>query len=441
VEPEPLRVRRVFSLWWPLAGSWLLMGADLPMFTAAVARMPAPEVNLAAFGSLVFPVSLLIEAPIIMLLAASTALTADRAAYTKIRRFTHATGFALTALHALVAFTAIFDWLARDVIGVPDAVVEPARTGLRIMTPWTWAIASRRFQQGVLIRFGMSRTIATGTLARLGANASVLMLGFASGRLSGITVGCWAIVAGVVVEALFIAWRTGPVVAERVPIRGGDGNRGTGLTRRSFLAFYTPLAMTPFLTLAAQPLGAAAMARMPLALASLAAWPAVHGLVFLTRSLGIAHNEVVVTLIGRPGATAALQRFQWILIAGVTTILATLAFTPLADVWFAGVSGLPPDLVSLSRSALVFALALPGCSVIHSWYQGALLNAGHSRPITEAVGISLLVTALVFVLGTYLNNTAGIYFALLGLSAGAVTQAAWLAFRARASLRSLGQAS
>jgi len=111
------------------------MGAELPLFTAVVARMPEPEVNLAAYGSLVFPVALVVEAPIIMLLAASTALATDRDAYGKLRRFTLVAGALLTALHVAVAFTPLFDLVAERVVAVPAAVVEPARTGLRIMTP------------------------------------------------------------------------------------------------------------------------------------------------------------------------------------------------------------------------------------------------------------------------------------------------------------------
>ena len=44
------------------------------------------------------------------------------------------------------------------------------------------------------------------------------------------------------------------------------------------------------MTLVIQPIGAAAMSRMPDALPSLACWPAVYGLVFLLRSLGFAFN-------------------------------------------------------------------------------------------------------------------------------------------------------
>ncbi len=41
-----------------------------------------------------------------------------------------------------------------------------------IMTPWTWAIAYRRFQQGA-IRFGKTSAVGIGTAVRLTANALV----------------------------------------------------------------------------------------------------------------------------------------------------------------------------------------------------------------------------------------------------------------------------
>ena len=62
-------LKRVLVTWWPLAASWLLMGVELPALSAIVARLPEPEINLAAYGGVVFPIALIIESPIIMLLA------------------------------------------------------------------------------------------------------------------------------------------------------------------------------------------------------------------------------------------------------------------------------------------------------------------------------------------------------------------------------------
>lgn len=131
----PLSLRDVFTTWSPLAGSWLLMGLELPVVSAVMARLPHATVSLAAYGGVVFPLSLLIEAPILMLLTASTALARDMHSYRVVRRFMFVAAGSLTALHALVAFTPLFDLIAVSLIGVPDEVREPARTGLRIMLP------------------------------------------------------------------------------------------------------------------------------------------------------------------------------------------------------------------------------------------------------------------------------------------------------------------
>lgn len=53
------------------------MGLEGPAISAVIARLANPEINLAAYGGVVFPLALFIEAPIIMLLAASTALSTD----------------------------------------------------------------------------------------------------------------------------------------------------------------------------------------------------------------------------------------------------------------------------------------------------------------------------------------------------------------------------
>lgn len=423
-------LRRVVRLWWPLAASWLLMGVELPLVTAVVARLSNPEINLAAYGSIVFPVALVVEAPIIMLLAASTRLCVDWASYVKVRRFMWIAGAGLTALHAAIAFTPLYDVVARDWIRAPEEVVGAARLGLQLFLPWTWAIAYRRFQQGVLIRFEQSRPVTVGTGVRLAANALTLTLCLLFWRsLPGVAVAALAVSAGVTCEAVFIGWSVRPVLRER--LRPAPPARET-LTRGSFLRFYLPLALTPVMGLVIQPIGAAAMSRMPLALLSLAAWPGVHGLVFLTRSAPMAFNEVVVALFGEPGGPAALKRFSWIL-AGITSgILLLLAFTPLGALWFGGVSGLEPELVALSSTALAFAVLMPAYTTFMSLYTGQLVHHSRTRGITEAVGLYVLVGSALLAVGIALQPFTGIHFALSAFTAGGVVQCLWLRRRARA---------
>jgi len=102
-------MRRIIRTWWPLAASWLLMGLEGPAISAVIARLANPEINLAAYGGVVFPLALFIEAPIIMLLAASTALSTDWNSYRKLRTYMHSMSIGLSLLHVAIAFTPLFD--------------------------------------------------------------------------------------------------------------------------------------------------------------------------------------------------------------------------------------------------------------------------------------------------------------------------------------------
>lgn len=423
----PVTLATVARLWLPLALSWLLMSAEIHIFTGFVARMPESKVNLAAFGSVVFPLALVVEAPIIMLLAASTALVRDRDSYRKLHRFTTVSGFLLTGLHLLVALTPLYGILVEDLIRVPQEVVGPARTGLLWMTPWTWAIAYRRFQQGVLIARGRSQPMVWGTLVRLAFDFGVLAFLSSTTDISGISAGTAAIASGVTAEALFIGYCARPTVRE-LPAPRSDAEP---LTRSSFLHFYVPLAMTPLLTLLIQPIGSAAMSRMPDALSSLAAWTPVHALVFLVRSLGFAFNEVVVALLDRPGARPALLRFTSLLALGTMAVLAALAATPLSRLWFEEVSGLDPELGHVCATALFFALLMPGYQAVQSYHQGSLVHARRTRGVTESVALYLVVSASILAAGTVFDPLRGIYFALIAFTTGGVLQTAWLVRRSR----------
>lgn len=433
-----LTMSQVFGAWWPLAASWLLMGTELPAVSAVVARLPNPEINLAAYGGIVFPLSLIIEAPIIMLLAASTALSKDWPSYAKIRSFMLTAGASLTLLHILLAFTPLYYWVTGKVIGAPQEIIEPARIGLMIMTPWTWSIAFRRFNQGVLIRFGHSMAISVGTMIRLGTNVTVLALGYLSQRFPGIIVATSAVATGVVCESIYIGLVVRPVLRNELkpaPVVQPQ------LTWKDFWRFYLPLVMTSLLFLLANPIGSSALSRMPESLASLAVWPVLTGVVFMLRSLGIAFNEVVVALLEKPRASQTLYRFMWALGGIMTLVLFLIAATPLATFWFEGVSALSPELSKLAISGFWLALPLPLLATMQSWYQGTILFSRQTRGITESVLIYLLTSALILAAGVYYGKTTGLYFGLLALTASMTTQTIWLWYRSRVVRQSLAMST
>jgi len=423
-----LSTKRILRTWWPLAASWLLMGAELPALAAVIARLPNPEINLAAYGGVVFPLALIIEAPIIMLLAASTALCKDTASYNKVHRFMMVSGASLTILHILIAFTPLYYVVVKGTLGVPDVVVEPARIGLMIMTPWTWSIAYRRFNQGVLIRFNRSQTVGIGTVIRLSADGLVLLAGYLIGTIPGIVVATSAVAAGVISEAIYAGIAARPVI--NVDLRMASPIKPE-LTWPAFFTFYIPLAMTSLLTLLANPIGSAALSRMPDPLASLAVWPVVTGLIFMLRSPGTAYNEVVVALLDEPRSSHSLRRFAGWLEGLSTMALLLLAATPLAPFYFQTISALSPHLAEIARAGMWLALPLPALTVLQSWYQGAILHGRRTRAITEAVIIFLVASAVTLTAGVIWGQAIGLYIGLASLTISTFLQTIWLRIRSR----------
>jgi|TARA_B110000263_G_scaffold148585_1_gene128899 hypothetical protein len=422
---ENVTFKQIFDLWLPLAGSWFLMGIETPMLTAFVARMATPEITLASWGSIVYPVSLAIEGPIIMLLAASTVLATDRLAYNKLFQYMVIMSVVLSFIHVLVAFTPLYYLLVIDLLNVPEALVEPGKLGLQIMTPWTFMIAWRRLNQGTMIKYGNSKSVAVGTSIRLLSLVIILSIGRWLTNLSGIFIGSMAVAIAVTMEAIYTSKAVQKILKNTLP----STSKNTPINRSSFIKFYLPLAITPLMTLLIHPAGAAGMSRMPQALSSLAAWPVVYGLIFLTRSMGFAFNEVVVSLADKPEGLTQLRRFAKVLATSTMGILAIIAFTPLGGFWFSKVSGLSSNLVELSSITIMFAILMPGYQVYQSWYGGLLVHYHETRGISEAVMIYVGLALLGLYLGTFLANGPGIYWVINVFVISGLCQTFFLRYR------------
>jgi hypothetical protein len=303
-----------------------------------------------------------------------------------------------------------------------------------ILLPWTWSIAHRRFQQGVLIRYGDAKAISTGTFFRLLASLAAMGL-MALLAYPGIVVAATGISAGVSTEAIFVAWRARPLIRYSLPTI-----QDKVLSWQAFAHFYTPLALTSFLLLAAQPLGSAALSRMPEALNSLAAWPVLISFVFLFRGLGYAYNEVVVTVLKDKAASFAdLSRFAVYLGLILTAFLALLAFTPLAKFYFRQLAGLDDNLASLAIPAFALCLVWPALSFFLNLYQGVIVFGKQTRFVTESVLVSLVITAVLLLLGVASRQLSGLIVGVIAFLMGNIAQFLWLVWRSHAIRTRLSQ--
>jgi len=430
---EPVDLRRVFRLWAPLAASWILMAMEPTLVIAAVSRLEGAKVTLAAWSSVVFPISLVVEGPIIMMLAASTRLATSWGTYAAVMRYGHTLSLALTVLHGLIAFTPLYDLVAIDLLGSKPEVLEPGRLGLQIMLPWTFMIGYRRAQQGTLIRFERSGVVSQGTALRLATSGAVLFgLPYLIPGIRGIVLAAIGTASGVTAEALFAGVRVREVWPRLQQLTAERGDEPMPLGR--FLRFYTPLALTPLITLLIQPIGASAMNRMPRPLDSVAAWGPVHALVFTMRSVGMAFNEVVVTLVALPGGARSLKRFGLYLGLAASSVIALIWATPLSDLWFGFVQSIPAELVPIATVGAGMGFLMPAYQVAQSWFTGVLVHRQTTRPITEAVSLYFLIATALLLVGVRVADDLGVMaiawtvgsFVFAGLC-----QTGWLWWRSR----------
>ncbi len=387
---QPLTQRRIFWFWLPLAAMWILMAVEQPALASVMARLSQPERNLAAFG-LTFSLALFVEAPVIMLLTAGTALVQGPRSYRRLLHFTHAMALALTGLHLLLALTPLYHLLLQKVIGAPEEIIELSRVSFLLMTPWTGAIAYRRLWQGVLIRFGRTQVVPVTIAARLAVSAGVLGFGLFLGRFPGAYVGAMALSLGVIAGAVSAYLYARPCIRGHL---SGPAPAGDVLSYRELLRFYVPLALTSLITLTAQPLLSTGLARGPEPLISLAVWPVVSSFLFLGMSIGLSFQEAVVALLQDRASYRELHRFTGRLALGLSGLFLLAAATPFAHWWYAEVYGLAPDLVGFAIRPTLILVAVPGLSVLISWQRGILIHFKRTQAITQSVVTSVLLLFL-----------------------------------------------
>ena len=371
-----------------------------PSVQSAIARLGDPETNLAAFG-LVLSLSLIIESPVIMLISTSIALARDTQSYRALRSFVVMLIGGLTVLTALVAWTPLFDLIVSGLLGIPDTIGAAARPGLRIMLLWTAAIGWRRFYQGILVRYGLTQRVSYGTAIRLGSAILTAFVLVRWGRVSGVQVGAYALMVGVLSEALATYLFALPLV--RRVFAAASETTTLPLTWPAILRFHVPLAATSLLTLLVQPLTAAALARLALPTLTLAAWPVVFTTLLVLRGWGMALQETTIAQASDQRSLLPLRDFT-LMVAVTTSLVATvIAWTPMLNWYLGQVIGLNPNLHSLVRYGLQIGCLLPALTALTSWLRGLLVAAKTTQAIYQGMALNLLVNGLALIVGVWLQ--------------------------------------
>ncbi|HUK12582.1 MAG TPA: hypothetical protein VLW17_04700 [Thermoanaerobaculaceae bacterium] len=424
---ETLTPRRIFRFWAPLAATWLMMSVEGPFLAAVIARAGEPKHNLAAWG-VAFSFAMIVEAPIIMMMSAATALVVDRQSFLALRRFVYLLNALITAAMVVLLLPPVFRFVAETLIGLPHDVAALTHAATALLLPWPAAIGYRRFYQGTLIRHALTRRVAYGTVVRVASMAATATLLFTLTRFPGAWVGGAALAAGVVTEAAASRWMAAGVVRGLLHGDASSSASAPPLTTRGIVRFYYPLALTSLLTLGVNPLVTFFLGRSRMPLESLAAMPVVAALVFAFRSPGVAYQEVGIALLGeRREGYAALRRFAAALAAAVAGALVLVAWTPLAVVWFHRISGLTPELTRFALVPLRVLCFYPALEVLLSFQRSLLVHAHRTAMVTWATAVEVAGIVAALVVGIGMLDLVGAVGAAAALLLGRLAANALLA--------------
>lgn len=426
-ENQPLTIKKIIIFWIPLAATWLMMASEGPFLAAIIARLNAPKINLAAYG-VAFSIALLVEAPIIMLMSAATALVKDRDSYLKLRNFSYSLNGIITLLMLIVLFPPVFRLITRNLMDLPEDVAHLTYLATAFMLPWPAAIGFRRFYQGILIRSHLTRRVAYGTILRLATMAATGLVCFIFFKLHGAVVGALALSVGVTVEAL--ASRI--MVHSSIRMLRTLKKKPQGLDRlsyKSIITFYYPLALTSILNLGVFPMVTFFMGQSRMPLESLAVLPVIHSLVFIFRSIGLSFQEVGIALLGKKQKNyEPLRNFAILLGLTVLILFSAVSFTPLAFLWFNNVSGLSLELSKFALLPTKILTLTPALMVLLSFLRSLMVNSRKTKQITLATTIELMTVIVLLVFTTQLFGMIGAVGAAVSIAIARMLSNGYLLF-------------
>lgn len=428
-----LTYRAISLLYLPLALSWVLMLMEGPLINAFLARGPQPELSLAAYG-VAFSIILVVEAPILMMLELSIALSKSLSAFNVIRRFYALIGLGITALGLLLFYTPLCQFLLCDLMNIPPAIARATVPALRVLTWWSLPIGWRRIHQGVLILDGRTKIISVGTAVRLLVLSATMAIGQALHLLPGATLAALAMLIAVALEAGITHWVAQSSIRHRLDTRAPEAEP---TTLRYLWAFYLPLAITTILRQSIRPLISAGIATAPMAELSLAAWPVAFSLASMFWGPIMALQQITLALTEDRASWQKVSRFVVATGLILTSAFAVISFSPL--VWF-----ILRRLFGVSEAVAMFAVPatrimvlLPLGYAFHAMFTGLLVKQAATSTVRTAKAVNLTVVAMALFAGLSLGQAYGSVLGAAAITCGALVEAAWLYWRSRPTVGTL----
>lgn len=415
------------------------MALEAPISNGIIGRLPDAKLNLASFA-VVFAIALWIESPVIDLLSTSTTLAKNHQHYTVLTRFTQGLIMWVTAAHAVIALTPLYDIVMFDVLHAPANVAEQGRLPFTIMIPWSGFIGWRRYLQGILIRYDMTRMVGIGTAVRVCTVAVVGISLFSFSSMKGAAIAATSLVCSVAAEAIFAHVVSRDAIRRHLEKDRPSDAATPALTYKKLLTFHMPLTATTMVTMLGFPSVLLALHHSRDAVLADASWQVCISLLFLLRTITFALPEVVITLYRDRETAATLSRFCLGVGLATSGTLLLLATTGADYAFFRNVMLAPPDVAYMAHIGFMAGVLMPFIGALQSYVRG-MLTAHH---LTAARLFAVLVSMSVLVLMLYIgvqSNWKGVIIAAVAITTSMLAELVVLAWSWQRGSRRIAHAA
>ncbi len=397
---------RYWRFYWPLALTGMGMVLSMQFQNATLARYPEAVRELAILA-LAHGVFGFFNACLQFISQLTNVYARSPQATRRTWLFVVAVSLIIMLPLWLIATTTGGQWGIEVVFGVDTGTAARVRTYLLLMCPLVLLNAQRHYLTGLMIQAHRTGWVTASNFVYLGIVIILLVLGFSFGWPAP-TVIVGAEIAGVctLITLLLLAHRR----YYQPPLDPAGAVTFGELTR-----FFIPVSTTGIMFALSRPILFAFVARTENGLAAIAALRIAFDFSMLFQQAANQFRHFFISF-GFDDLEPKRRFMAWVA-AGLTSIMAICAFTPLSHWIWGDLMGVPSSLTSLSAEVLMVLCLMPAIIIYRNYFHSRLMHLRETGGmawggLVRVVGIFVL-SALLYRVGA-LNHLSAAAVLLLG---------------------------
>lgn len=418
-------MRTYWRFYWPLALTGVGMVLSVQFQNATLARYPEAVTELAVLA-LAYGVFGFFNASMQFISQLANVYARSPLANQRTWRFVVIASICIMLPLLAIASTALGTAFIRLAFSIDETLAAKVSAYLLLMCPLILLNAQRHFNTGLLIQARLTGWVTVCNFVYLGSVIIMLLTGFSQGW-APVRVIVGAELVGVSILLALLIFARSRVYS---PPLEAENSEHVDVTYAQLLKFFIPVSTTGIMFALSRPVLFAFVARTPNGLITIAALRVGFDFSALFQQAANQFRHFFISF-GFDDLPAK-RRFMMIVAAGLTAIMLLFALTPLADLIWGSVMGLPPELMSLSIEVLMITCLMPSIIVYRNYFHSRLMRlrktAGMAYgAMTRVLGI--LIMASIFFKFGWLNHYTAAAILILGFVIEAA-MAQWANYRA-----------